>query len=269
MVRETLKLSLPIVPHFLLLWALQLADRFLVAVILGTTAAGLYSVASNLALPMFLIVLGFGQAFMPAYARAGKEKSTKVSLQNTIASQVAVMSALCLACAALAPPAIYLLTDRQYASAASLAPWIVLGYGFQGYYAIPMNGITLFHGNTKGLPVISGTGAAVNFGLIVWLAPIYGLEAVAIASAVGYAALLAGVCLFAIYRHARLSYPVSHNCHREFRGNRIRWLCPNHRRKWSPEHCGATIWICGHDSHRNCRGWPRSIYAGSCVSLVN
>jgi O-antigen/teichoic acid export membrane protein len=207
MVRETLQLSLPIVPHFALLWALQLADRFLVATILGTSAAGLYSVASNLALPMFIIVLGFGQAFMPAYAQAGNSGNTKGSLQLTIASQVGVMSVLCMACAALAPPAIHLLTDSRYASAASLAPWIVLGYGFQGFYAIPMNGITLYHGNTKGLPIISGTGAATNIGLIIWLAPKYGLEAVAIASAVGYAALLLGVSLFATYRGARLSYP--------------------------------------------------------------
>jgi O-antigen/teichoic acid export membrane protein len=207
MVRETLKLSLPIVPHFISLWALQLADRFLVAAILGTAAAGLYSVASNLALPMFMIVLGFGQAFMPAYARASKAPDAKESLHSTIAAQVAVMSVLCLVCAALAPPAIHLLTNSQYAPAASLAPWIVLGYGFQGFYAIPMNGITLTHGNTRGLAIISGTGAATNIGLIVWLAPIYGLEAVAIASAIGYAALLGGVCLFAIYRNARLSYP--------------------------------------------------------------
>jgi O-antigen/teichoic acid export membrane protein len=208
-IRETLKLSLPIVPHFISLWALQLADRFLVAAILGTAAAGVYSVASNLALPMFIIVLGFGQAFMPAYARAGKANDTGESLRVTIASQVAVMSVLCLVCAALAPPAIHLLTDSRYASAASLAPWIVLGYGFQGFYAIPMNGITLTHGNTRGLAIISATGAATNIGLIVWLAPRYGLEAVAIASAVGYAALLAGVSLFAIYRRARLPYPWS------------------------------------------------------------
>src|ERR1700679_4344016 len=70
-----------------------------------------------------------------------------------------------------------------------------------------MNGITLTHGKTRGLVVVSGTGAATNIGLIVGLAPIYGLEAVAIASAVGYAVLLIGVCLFAIYRRAKLPYP--------------------------------------------------------------
>jgi O-antigen/teichoic acid export membrane protein len=207
MVRETLRLSLPIVPHFVSLWALQLADRFLVATILGTAAAGLYSVASNLALPMFIIVLGFGQAFMPAYARAGKANHARDALHTTITAQVAVMSVLCMACAALAPPAIHLLTDSRYSASASLAPWIVLGYGFQGFYAIPMNGITLFHGNTRGLAIISGTGAAINIGLIVWLTPKYGLEAVAIAAAIGYAALLVGVFLFALYRDAMLSYP--------------------------------------------------------------
>jgi O-antigen/teichoic acid export membrane protein len=207
MVRTTLRLSLSVVPHFAALWALQLADRVLVATILSAGAAGVYSLGSNLALPMFMIVLGFGQAFMPDYARAGQAGESHESLKHTITLQVAVVVILCVACMLLGPSAVHLLTDHRYASAATLVPWLVLGYGFLGLYAIPMNGVTLTHGRTRGLFIVSSVGAATNIGLIVGLASPYGLEAVAIASAVGYGVLLTGVLLFARYRRATLRYP--------------------------------------------------------------
>jgi O-antigen/teichoic acid export membrane protein len=207
MVRTTLSLSLNVVPHLASLWALQLADRILVATLLSTGAAGVYSLGSNLALPMYMIVLGFGAAFMPDYARAGQKGSAHESLRHTIILQVAVVVILCVACALLGPPAVHLLTNERYVAAAQLVPWLVLGYGFLGLYAIPMNGITLTHGSTRGLVLVSGAGAATNIGLIVALASPYGLEAVAIASAVGYAVLLLSVLLFAKLRGATLHYP--------------------------------------------------------------
>lgn len=205
-VRGTLRLSLPVVPHFAALWALQLADRVLVASLLSLGAAGVYSLASNLALPMYMIVIGFGQAFMPDYAKAGQAGHKQDGLQRTMALQTAVVAALCTACALLGPAAVHVL-DGRYSSAAALVPWLVLGYGFLGLYAMPMNGLTLTHGRTKGLAIVSGLGAATNIGLIVGLAPAYGVEAVAIASAVGYGVLLACVLLFARYRRATLQYP--------------------------------------------------------------
>jgi O-antigen/teichoic acid export membrane protein len=205
-VKKALRLSLPVVPHFAALWALQLADRVMVATLLSIGVAGVYSLASNLALPMYMIVIGFGQAFMPDYARAGQAGSPQEALRRTIALQVGVVTALSVACALLGPPAVHLL-DRRYVSAAALVPWLVLGYAFLGLYAIPMNGVALTHGRTKGLVLISGTGAATNIGLIVGLGPVYGVEAVAIASAVGYGVLLVAVMLFARFRHAALQYP--------------------------------------------------------------
>ena len=210
-VKKTLPLSVSVVPHFAALWALQLADRVLVATLLTLSAAGVYSLASNLALPMYIIVLGFGQAFMPDFAHAGQANRRQDALRRTIALQVGVVAALCVACALLGPPLVHLL-DQRYSAAAPLIPWLVLGYGFLGLYAIPMNGITLTHGRTNGLIVVSSAGAATNIGLIVTLGPVYGVEAVAIASAVGYAVLLVAVMLFARYRHATLDYPWARIC---------------------------------------------------------
>jgi O-antigen/teichoic acid export membrane protein len=207
-VKEALRLSLPVVPHLSAMLALQLADRVLVAALLSSAAAGIYSLASNMAMPMMLGVLGFGQAFQSAYARAreGDAESYR-RLESTIEAQVAMVALFTLVCALLAPVAVHLIAAPEFSSAAPLTAWIVLGFGLWGLYQIPMNGVTLTHGRTKGLFVISGVGAVTNIGLIVLLAPRYGLEPVAIASAVGYASLLATVLIFAKARQATLSYP--------------------------------------------------------------
>ena len=207
LVRDALSLSLPVVPHLMAMLALQLADRVLVATLLSTSAAGLYSLASNMAMPMMLAVLGFGQAFMPTYARIGKARHEHGSLTEIISIQVALISLFCVACALLAPPAVHLVAASDYGSGADLTVWIVLGYGFWGFYQIPMNSIVLTYGRTKGLVLISGISAITNIGMILALAPTYGLESVAIASAAGYAALLCAVSLFARVKHASLPYP--------------------------------------------------------------
>jgi O-antigen/teichoic acid export membrane protein len=208
MVKHALKLSLPVLPHFVAMWSLQLVDRLLVAGLLSTASTGLYSLGSNLALPMLSMVIGFGQGFMPAYAKAGVDGDRDSSLSRVMAMQVGVVAVLSVTCALLGPSAVRLLTAHRYASAAPLVPWIVLGYAFLGLYSLPMNGITLTHGRTKGVAIVSGLGAVTNIGLIVSLAPNYGLESVAIASAAGYAVLLIGIVAFAKIRDAVLTYPV-------------------------------------------------------------
>ena len=206
-VRAALRVSLPLLPHFSAMWGLQLADRILVAVLLSTASAGVYSLASNIALPLSVLVFGFGQGFMPSYARAARQSGNLDSLRSTIAIQIGVVAMLCSVFALLAPVAIHLLTDVRYAGAATLVPWLVVGYGFLGLYGIPMAGLTMTHGHTRGLALISLAGASVNIALILLLARTGGLEAVAIASAAGYAVLLGAVFIFAWLKHATVPYP--------------------------------------------------------------
>jgi O-antigen/teichoic acid export membrane protein len=207
MIKRALKMSLPILPHYTAMWSLQLVDRLLVAGLLSTSSAGLYGLASNLALPMLGMSMGFSQGFMPSYARAGVRGNRLDSLSRVMAMQVGIVAILCVTCALLGPSAVHLLTNARYVRAAPLVPWIVLGYGFLGLYGVPMNGITLTHGRTRGVAVVSGLGAGTNIGLIVLLGPRYGLEAVAIASAIGYFVLLVGIIAFAKLRDATLDYP--------------------------------------------------------------
>ena len=205
-VRDTLRQSIPVMPHFAAMWSLQLADRVLLAALVTTASVGVYSLASNMATPLLVLVIGVNQAFMPAYAQAGKPNST-TNLQSLIELQVAVIAMLSLACALLAPVVINVFVDAHYRAASGLTSWIVLGYVFVGLYSIPMNGVTLTYGRSQRIWVVSIAAAVVNLGLIYALVPHDGLEAAAVASAAGYGALLAGVFLYSVWTGTMISYP--------------------------------------------------------------
>jgi O-antigen/teichoic acid export membrane protein len=212
LIDESLRFGLPLVPHSLAYWALQVADRIVIAGIVTASALGVYSLASNLGAPVLMLVQSLNYGFMPAYARAGVDPHARGKLDELVVLQAALVSFICLACALLAPPFVERVTPASYGQAAPLIPWIALGYGFLGLYMIPMNGISLGGGRTKFVSVATLSACAVNIALLYIFVPSGGIKAAAIASALGYAALLVAVFIYAWrpenpvrYRRGRLA----------------------------------------------------------------
>lgn len=207
-VRGSLALGVPLVPHFLSHWCLQLADRLVLATIVSASALGVYSLAGNLAIPSMILMLSLTQGFMPSYARAGGTGEGAGDLAAVIVMQVTAVALITLAGAVLAPSAINLMTPAEYSAAGPLAIWLVAGYGFLGLYGIPMNLASLTLGKTKGVWRMTVAAAIVNV-LIVYLGvPAYGLTAAAAASTVAYAVLFVGVSRYAYRRGARVQISV-------------------------------------------------------------
>lgn len=198
LVREGLALGLPLLPHFLGHWALMLADRAVLGGLLSTAAVGVYTLGATLALPALILVRALGQAFMPSYAAAPTSETDRVRLPEIVSVQAVSVLAICLAVALLAPNLVGLVAPPAYQGAAPLIPWIALGYAFLGLYSIPMNVLSLSMGRTKFVWIATVAAAGINIGLIYLLVPSHGIEAAAIASAIGYLVLL-----LAIAWHAR------------------------------------------------------------------
>jgi len=202
LVRSALVYSLPLMPHFLSQWALQLADRSVIAGLVSETRLGVYSLAANLTLPVMMLMIAVNQGFMPTYARSGTEAGSPEDLRRTVTTYTAIVVLLTVAGALLGPLAVGILAPPAYADAASLVPWLVLGYGFLGLYFIPMNGATLGAGRRLFAWVATLAAAAINLSLVVLLVPPYGLLGAAVASALGYFALL---ILIAVWAHSGLN----------------------------------------------------------------
>ena len=182
LVRRALVFGLPLLPHALSHWALQLADRGVIASLVNARSLGIYSLAANILLP-FLLVMSLNQSLMPIYARVGAATLRAGELRDIVVFQVTGVAGLTLAGALLGGPVVDILAPPSYAGADSLVPWLVLGYGFVGLYFIPMNGATLGAGRTKHVWVPTAIAACCNIGLLFVLVPPFGIKAGAVASA--------------------------------------------------------------------------------------
>lgn len=189
-------LGIPLIPHFLSHWALQLADRVILAGLVSLSSVGVYSLASNLALPVLILVQSLNQGLMPTYARAATETGHTKELSSIVATQVTLVTAITLSCALVAEPLATVVAPAAYAGAGDLVPWIVLGYGFLGLYYIPMNGVSLGARRLRFVSLTTVIGVLTNIGLLLLFVPSEGLRAAAVASAIGYAVLLVAIFLY-------------------------------------------------------------------------
>jgi O-antigen/teichoic acid export membrane protein len=205
-VRRAVLFGLPLIPHFLSQWSLQLADRAICAGLVSATALGVYSLAANLAVPAMVLVQSLNNGFMPSYAIAAKDASAHGSLSEMVTVQVALVAIICLGGALLGPPFVSVASPASYAGAGELVPWLMLGYGFMGLYCIPMNGATLGAGRSRFAWIATATSAATNVVLLYIFVPRYGIRAAAIASAIGYLVLLVTIALYAAGRGNPVRY---------------------------------------------------------------
>lgn len=199
-VRSALKLGVPLVPHFMSHWGLQLADRVVLATMVTQAQVGIYGLAGNFGLVAMIAVMGLNQAVMPTYARAAHDPRERARITHLAVLQIVGVLLICLTIALFGPIAVHLLVPSDFSGAAGLIPWITLGFGFLGVYFIPMNEVSLSVGQTSFVWVGTFTAAAVDILALFVFVPSGGVMAAAIASAVAYAVLLVWI-LFYRHRH--------------------------------------------------------------------
>ena len=196
LVRDGIAFGLPTVPHQTAAWALNLADRLVLAGLISSAALGVYSLGANLAIPVMVAVMSLGQAMMPSWSRAGLEEESQSGLGSLVTGQVVAVALITGSVALMASPLVALMAPPSFGGAGEVVGWIALGYGFLGLYYIPANCINLVTGRNRLIWVGSTIGAAVNIALLFAVVPNGGIRAAAIASAVGYGVLLICTSLY-------------------------------------------------------------------------
>jgi len=209
-VKEALGYGLPLLPHMVSSWALQLADRIVLVGLITATSLGHYTLASNLTLPVLIIAGGFAQSSMPTFAHFGVGGQSSAALRRLIGHLTSIICATGLAAALLLPVGINDALPSSYYPAAALCGWLALGFTFAGLYLIPMNTISLIAGRTRWVWIITFTAAAVNITLLYLWVPTGGARAAAIATAIAYALLLLGVSAYSVKLVGASLYSAAH-----------------------------------------------------------
>ena len=185
-VRETLPLSLPLVPHSLMALGLVVADRFILEHYRALDEVGLYSMAYALGMVMFLVGLSIGQAWQTIYfdtARAG-DPAGRAMLGRLFSQLVIFLSAIALLGALLAPDAVRIL-DPRYHSIGCLIPWVIGGYLLHALFGF-FNLAAMQGKRTKFILFASALAFVANLGLNLWWVPIWGMYGAAYATLAAY-----------------------------------------------------------------------------------
>lgn len=191
-----LALGLPLIPHVLSHWGLGVSNRMVLAGIVSTSQVGVYSLATNIALPVAIAMQGMGAAFMPTYARAATEEAARKGLPRVVFAQFLIALVITVIGTLIGPIAVRYLAPSEYSGAAELVPWITAGYGLLGVYFLPMNAVALTAGRTGKVWIVTLVAAGANLACLLALVPAVGLVGAAIAVTLGYLVLLVGMGLY-------------------------------------------------------------------------
>jgi O-antigen/teichoic acid export membrane protein len=197
--RRDLAFGLPLVPHSIAGWVLNLSDRWLIGLFIGLSAAaaqvavGIYSLGYQIAQLVSLIGVALNTAWMPFFYEHGERPEGPAILREMSSLSVGALAIVTVMAGVLAPEVIAVLAPASWGPDRGLAAIVVPLVGFaaliQGLYFMVSSPIFL-HRRTTGLPLLTISAGAVNVGLNVLLIPRFGIIGAAWSTIAGYLTML-------------------------------------------------------------------------------
>jgi O-antigen/teichoic acid export membrane protein len=198
--RTAMIFAVPLLPHLLGHWLLNLSDRIILNRYVSQAGVGIYTFAYQFGLAMAVFTLALSNALSPIMMRQLKDPATRDHAPPTGTYALLAVTAVGLAIVLFAEEGVRLLAPDSYGDAAALVPWIVLAYVFQGVYYVWQQG-TWYSMRTALVPVLTLACATLNVAMNLVLVPRYGIEAAAITTAVSFLALAVAQGLLAQKLH--------------------------------------------------------------------
>jgi O-antigen/teichoic acid export membrane protein len=206
--REGLRIGLPLLPHGISAWALRLADRWLIALLIGLPAiearaqVGVYAVGYQLGFVVSIIVTSFNSAWSPYFFRIGDRPSGPRFYTEMTTLVMAGLLALAVAVSTLAPEIVAVIARPGYEAAADVLPLVAFASVLQGLYVMFVTVVFLTK-RTGRLATVTIASAVLNVALNVILIPRLGIMGAAWATVGSYAFFAAATFVF-----ARRMYPM-------------------------------------------------------------
>ena len=208
LIPSALRFGLPLVPHLVSGWALRLADRMLIGLLIGLPATqalgelGAYSLGYQLGYMITLIVLSFNTAWSPWFFRIAHESGAPVLFRGMMTVVIAGLLALGVGVAVLAPQIVAVIARPEYQSAASVLPVVAMASVLYAFYTM-LTTVVFYAKATGRLALITVSAAILNILVNVVLIPPFGILGAAWATFAAY-----GYFALATWRYASTVYPV-------------------------------------------------------------
>jgi len=185
-----LAFSLPLIPNALLLWVINLSDRYVITHHLGLEMAGTYAIAYQLGGLVMLCMMPFSFGFVPLASRLWSEGRPQ-AVSRYMRHVLRYFTMLALPATGglwlLAARAGRLLGGSEIDTPGYLVLLIACGLGAHAISMITAFPLNLAEQTRKVLPVSVGA-AVLNLGLNLWLVPRWGIPAAAASTCLTYVA---------------------------------------------------------------------------------
>lgn len=187
-----LKISVPLIPHYLSQIMLGQSDRVMINYYCGAGDAGIYSLAYQISLVMTILTTGINNALTPWFYRTF-EKRGYSRIKQTINILTIIVAALSGIAMLVAPEIICLLGTKEYLKAVWIIPPVIFATCYA--FAYGLWGTVLFcFEKSKQIASASIFGAVVNIILNALLIPKVGFIVAAYTTVVGYIAI--SICIY-------------------------------------------------------------------------
>jgi O-antigen/teichoic acid export membrane protein len=195
--RQTMSVSLPLIPHQVLAMALLVADRFVLERYRPLSEVGLYSFAYTLGMVMYLVTVSLEQAWTPLFHDISRGGSSARPVLGHVNSGLALlMTGLGCVGVLLAQPFSRWVLDPRYHATGRLIPWVIGAYLAHAFFSLSLLASVQAKA-TRYILYSSAIAASANLALNLWWIPRWGMYGAAYATLAGYAIEAALMYFFA------------------------------------------------------------------------
>jgi len=176
--RKSIAFALPLIPHRLSNWVLNVSDRILLQNYVSLGALGLYSMGYRVGMILAAFLDAVNLAWAPFYFKTAQEPAGHESLARLVTYYMFGLMFMTLGVVLLSREAIILVAAPRFYPAAQVVPPIAFAYSLHGIYLIMVSGLSYVK-ETKWIMAATMISAAVNVGFNLLFIPRYGIWAAA------------------------------------------------------------------------------------------
>ncbi|QEC52140.1 O-antigen/teichoic acid export membrane protein [Anseongella ginsenosidimutans] len=201
LIKKTLKYSLPILPHNLFSWAMNLSDRIILNRLTSLEIVAIFDIGSQFGKVLSIVTLGVNAAYTPWFFQQVKADYIDKNKLAVVAESLTLVYILFAAIMSwLAPELLLAISKSQYGESWKIVPYVSFAFAVNGFYYCFSSVFFLDH--TRYLFRLSIFGAAFNIALNFLLIPFYGFLGAAIACLISRVIF----CIVSFYYSQRIFY---------------------------------------------------------------
>ena len=191
--KEMLKYSLPMIPDGLSWWVVNVSDRTMLSVYIGTDANGIYAISSKLSNILSSIFQIFNMSWQESASLHINDEDKDSFFSSVLNNTYTLFYSICVSILILMPFVFYILIGKEYQTAYLYIPILLMGNLFNALANIT-GGVYIARKETKKVARTTMMAAAINITINFLFIKKFGLYTAAFSTLISY-------IIVAIYRY--------------------------------------------------------------------